>query len=415
MSKYELEKSILGVMLPDGIALSAALRTITDNQAYVRSVIPKLIKKGFIADRKITISLNGKRYPVRYEGITQTGLQWLKDNSDEEWIKHLPDPIPSFNLTKGYSNDKLNKLLKSITASIIFKQFNIPTWQEEKEYGHIPEVNSVSLKDLIGMARMEQAHDKTVNENCAECQKNSSLTDVYFHSFSICEYFKLSKEEVQQYKFSNHIGLLIRRSKSYLICCTNQKGLSLRTGVVCRTRSFAASFLARNNLTSELNDAVQTGLVLCKNNVEFEKFFKENYESMISERNRQRKNRFADMFKNLHVIPITRAGLYELDGILYYGEDLHKKATQKLLKGNDDFTEHDKVLYPLTYQGLPVYIGIDMELTTMQRFVKDALSEDNRDMTYIVICYEWQKGYYQKILPENVSYHIVEDNFIYDD
>lgn len=66
MSKYNLEISILTALLPDGILLPHALKTITDNQAYLRSVLTRLKHAGLVSDRHRTLKAPKATYTIRY-------------------------------------------------------------------------------------------------------------------------------------------------------------------------------------------------------------------------------------------------------------------------------------------------------------------------------------------------------------
>lgn len=401
MSKYELERCILSAFLPHGIALPVALKTLTDCQSYVKSTITKLKKAGLIADRRRTIKTSQHSYSVRYLELRPSALDWLKQYGDVEWLEYLPCPMPPYTMTAEFSNEKLIRLLKSITASIMFAQLNIQTWIEPYSKECVP----ASFYDVICSVIDRY---KNMNELCAD-NNICSGKDMYFHSYSINEHFKLSKSEIQQYKFSNHIGILVRRSKSYLVYSTMPQGLRFRPGAVLRTRSYAASFLARNRLTQEMNSCVQTGIILCSNPKEFKKTFDVNYNSALSDPN----YRFTMLFEKIYAIPVCREGLYMLDNIFYYNNNLNNELISKLTAGSPEYSRGTTSMYPLKYNGCNTYIGIDMELGGLQRLIKDAAFINNKDIACYILCYEWQVDYYSRILPANIVIKTIEDDVLY--
>lgn len=162
LSKYNLEISILTALLPDGILLPHALKTITDNQAYLRSVLTRLKHAGLVSDRHRTLKAPKATYTIRYLEIQSAALSWLKEHSDIDWLSYLPDPLPSYTVSSDYSNSKLIRLLNSRTAEIVFSQLNIPTCRDET--CHVGE-QKWNLKDLIQDCKSQC---KNVNEPVAD-------------------------------------------------------------------------------------------------------------------------------------------------------------------------------------------------------------------------------------------------------
>lgn len=131
LSKYNLEISILTALLPNGILLPHALTTITDNQAYLRSVLTRLKHAGLVSDRNRTLKATKAKYNIRYLELQSAAMPWLKEHLDIDWISYLPDPLPSYAVSSDYSNSKLIRLLNSRTAETVFCQLNIPSCRDE--------------------------------------------------------------------------------------------------------------------------------------------------------------------------------------------------------------------------------------------------------------------------------------------
>ena len=93
---------------------------------------------------------------------------------------------------------------------------------------------------------------------------------IYYYSRDISEIFELNLKEVQQHILSSHIGLLISRGKSYFIYATTPSGIKYDSSSVKRARISVSHFLFTNNITDEQYNAVQKGIIFCKNSNEFE-------------------------------------------------------------------------------------------------------------------------------------------------
>lgn len=376
LSKYNLEISILTALLPNGILLPHALTTITDNQAYLRSVLTRLKHAGLVSDRHRTLKAPKATYTIRYLEIQSAALSWLKEHSDIDWLSYLPDPLPSYTVSSDYSNSKLIRLLNSRTAEIVFSQLNIPTCRDET--CHVGE-QKWKLKDLIQDCKSQC---KNVNEPVADTSITENKgTNMYFHSYSINENFKLSPTEIRQYQFSTHVGILVRRSKSYLVYAATPTGLVIQPRAALRTRTFAGMFLSRNRLTSETSvDAVQDSLIFCRNEKEFKKMFDKSYDAM----NKNSTYTLSHLFHSVYAIPVTRDGVYMLDTIFYYQDnaiDLIEAASRAIADKYPCYTLTSAPLFPLKCDSDEVYVGIDMNLTNLQRFISNVMSEYNRSMS----------------------------------
>lgn len=77
---------------------------------------------------------------------------------------------------------------------------------------------SVSFQKIVSDAKKHYEQDKRQRGNKTYISENMHKSkDIYYHSRDISKIFELNLQEVQQYIFSSHIGLLISRGKSYFI------------------------------------------------------------------------------------------------------------------------------------------------------------------------------------------------------
>ncbi len=54
-----------------------------------------------------------------------------------------------------------------------------------------------------------------------------------------------------------------------------------------------------------------------------------------------------------------------------------------------------------------------MDLVKLQRLYNMSKSEDNRNKTYVIVCYEWQEEYYKTVMPDNVKYYKIKNNYFF--
>ena len=242
-------------------------------------------------------------------------------------------------------------------------------------------------------------------------ESNKKYEDLYFHSRDISQYFKLTEDEIQQYKFSTHTGLLISRGKSYFVYTSTPRGIQFNGSSVKRARISATHYLFTNSITDEHYYSVQKGIIFCKNSKEFELTFKSNRPAK-KEGEYDKEKMLKTMFHNLFLLPVCRESMYSLDEILTYQDDLHDRAISELIRRDSLFQKSNNYDFELQYNNCETFVGIDMDIAQLQNVYDEIISELNRDKTYVVVCYEWQKEYYERIMPDNVQYYAVPIGFI---
>ena len=235
--------------------------------------------------------------------------------------------------------------------------------------------------------------------------------DIYFHSRDISRNFQLSTEEIQQYKFSTHTGLLISCGKSYFIYATSPRGIKFNGSSVKRARISATHYLFTNSMTEEQYGAVQKGIIFCKNSKEFELTFKANI-PVEKKKGFVKGDSLKQMFHNLFLLPVCRESMYTLDEILTYQDDLHERAISELMRRDTQFKKVKNSAFEMQYSNCETLVGIDMDIIKLQNVYDVITEEQNRDKTYVVVCYEWQKEYYERIMPDNLHYYTVPIGFI---
>lgn len=401
MHEETLKNQILMTCINEGIVLPYALKTLAEDERYINKVILKLTQQGLLTDRKITVKYKYTKYTVHYKAITQKGVQYLINNCSKlyPWLAYLPNPVPKFSLTQISDTEQLYRFLKSITVSIVFKTFNIQT--AEKERTSIKNHKNIFYKEMIFEAMSRYKKDNGIVDNYAE-------EGTYYHSKDIAQYFNITNPEMQQYKFSQHIGILTLRSNSYFIYHTKQQGLKLNIIAIDRAKQSAANFITENHINTP--SKIERGIIFCKNAAEFSKTFKRNYES-INNWLYDKNKRLSKVFKSLYAVPINRNGVYMLDDILYYDENLHKKVKEKLFKLNPNFEEGiGGAITELMLNNSEAYIGIDMDMVKLQYFYHEVANNPNK--LYTIICYKWQEEFYRKLFDNQVDYYIIDTNIL---
>lgn len=391
------KRDILMCFMGEGILLPVALNTITDHQKYIKNLLSDLTKDGYIANRKMNIKGRNRTIAVTYKSIKPKGVQWLIDNCSEEypWLTYLPNPVPKFSVRQISNTDVLYKFLQSITASIIFSNFGIKTVEAPRKIKKSSK--SVFFKDMVMNAKTE--YERVNNGNVTE--KSINETNAYYHSKDISVNFKLSPEEVHQQAFSTHNGLLVVRSKSYFVYTGSAAGVTLHKSSVDRAKVSAGNMLFQNSITDELYNACQDGIIFCKNAKEWENTF----QKLVLPNKKGKEQNMNELFMHLHLFPIIRDSMYELDSVLYHGTNLTEYIQKKLMEHDGAFKETDGFVW----NGYRVLVGFDMDIVKLQRFYREAVSEINRNNTFMIACRKWQIEFYKRVMPDNVRYYVTEN------
>ena len=410
MEKNQTKKVVLLAFMEEGMVLPSALKTLTDDKKYILNLLTNLTNNGYICNRKITVKSQNRKYAVTYKAICPKGVQWLIDNCSDEypWLRYLPNPVPKFVIRNITNSENLNRFLKSISASIIFSNFGIKTFKRPVRTNALS-AKSVSFKKMVSQAKEQYEQDKI--RHGIKTESNEKCKDIYFHSRDISQYFKLTEEEIQQYKFSTNIGLLISRGKSYFIYATTPRGIKFKSSSVNRAKISVIHFLFTNVITDEQYNAVEKGIVFCKNSKEFELTFKSNLENKET-KDHVKGERLNESFRRLYLLPICRESMYSLDDILTYQDELNERVVAELIKRDTLFKENKDSDFELMYNNCEAFVGIDMDIVKLQNVYDEIVSELNRDKTYVVVCYEWQKEYYERLMPDNVQYYTVPIGFL---
>ena len=170
-------------------------------------------------------------------------------------------------------------------------------------------------------------------------------------------------------------------------------------------------YLFRNNITDEKYNAVQKRIVFCKNSNKFELTFKTN-KPVEKKKGSVKRESLKQMFHNLFLLPVCRESMYTLDEILTYQDDLHERAISELMRRDTQFKKVKNSAFEMQYSNCENLVGIDMDIIKLQNVYDVITEEQNRDKTYVVVCYEWQKEYYERIMPYNLHYYTVPIGFI---
>ena len=392
-------------LMREGMATPSALLLLGGQQKYNRTVLTKLVKEGYIADRKITVTNQKKKQIIPYKVICPKGVQWLIDNCSDEygWLSYLPNPVPRFSLTQITNNNQLNRQLNSISASVMFSMFDITTYED------INETSTTRYKssfiDMVNRAKRE--YEKANNSIIAVEKKSKNSKDIYYHTKDIKDSFSITKEEAKQYLFTTHIGLLNCCSLSYLIYASSSQGIQINMLNVSRTQISAINFLQEHCIQYQKNDYVRNGIIFCKNAREFEGIIRANIEGYFSNKNKQRKL-LKSAFNNLYIAPLQRCALSMLGYTLYYREKQYTTVLNNLMKKDIRFRERYRVTGNEVYydEQYPVLIGMDMNLVRIQEFIINNYT--NQQKRYLIVCYEWEKEYYDRIVDSNeVQYYII--------
>ncbi|MDO5399182.1 MAG: hypothetical protein Q4G33_14790 [bacterium] len=417
MEKSMCKKHILMAFMREGMLISNVLRTITDQEPYMRKLLTQMTSEGLLAKGCVTGKRHSRKWTLTYRRITPKGVQWLIDNCADEypWLKYIPVPVPRFSVTQDLSGMRFARFLRSVSASVLFSNFGIETAQYKNlERTLTDEHKMITFRTL--KANAIAAYEQTLK--LPESASVDALVDApvrrYYHSRDLKDVFALSESEAKQYMFSTHIGLLINRSYSYFIYYADVGGPLFERNVIERARTSARRYIRANNLTDEGFGVCERGIVLCKNSKDFESMFRLNYNRIQNRTGINEVNKgICYVFRNIYAVPLNSLSVYALDDILHYADEVENITIEQLLRIDTGFERTNTRIIPLTYNGIKTYVGTSMELGCMQRFFIEAVSEHNRNEKYMIVCYQYQEEYYKRIFPDNVCYYHVTDDMLH--
>ncbi len=401
MSKSHIKYNILMCLMDNGIALSQTIKAVLGGTSQVGNYISILTRQGYIKRKDLPIRSNNRKYTIQYISITRQGVQWLIDNyPNDSYIPFLPNPVPRFRITDITNNDTIQKYLKSISASLMFKSIGIETAEQENKKA----TDTLYFIDMIEKAKRQYsiAQDKPINST----QIANALNTVtrYYHSRTIHDNFTLNQDEVAQYKFSTHIGLLLNCSIPYIIYASNPNGTVFQAKAVERAQLSVSTMLRMQGIG--VSNELSNGIVFCKNGREFGKVFNSLKDRMGQDQEQFMDRRLARIFKHLYAVPIQSANLPILKEILTYEDNYRIKIRDKLLSLDSSFQSTYSPITELDYDGTPAYIGTDMDLCRIQYLYRNLSYQ--KSVNVVIICYPHQQDYYERIMPKDrVSYYIL--------
>lgn len=118
---------------------------------------------------------------------------------------------------------------------------------------------------------------------------------------------------------------------------------------------------------------------------------------------------FGGYFSNVYVVPNSQEGVNQLHWIMLSNEDEEKQilAEAAIKTGqfvfNEQRTGSDYLLRDKA--GNEVIIGFHMDAKKMLQYEK--VANAHPAITYYILCYKWQKSFYEKIMPNNIKYYSI--------
>ena len=416
MNKSKIKHDILMCLMETGVAFPQTIIEVLRGNNTIANNVTYLIKNGYVQRRNLTVKTsNYKSYTVSYITITRKAVQWLVDKYNDSYLPYIPNPVPRFQVTDIRTKEMMYRILKSSTAAIIFNSMDIEiSGQQRNETS-----DSVYFTDMIQQAkeRYIKAKEGVIgqykgsNGNIIGQNNQKLIMDdqklTFYPSRTIRDSFTLTEEEVQQYKFSTHIGLLANRSKSYLVYMSYTHGTSFRKQAVDRAQLSAKTLLRRQGLDVGLSMNIGDGIILFKNIRELDKTFKkliQHEQKADDELDIERK--LSDIFGHMYGLVIKNRDIKVLERVLKDGDGLRKEVCRYVLDNDIRFEEKFDNIMELRMDDIPAFVGVDMDLCRIQYAYRKIL---NNPDTSIIICYEHQVDAYQRIMPNNkVMYFTVK-------
>lgn len=418
---------------------SKSLRFQIGNKNTATNIIEKAIRNKHIKENKLEIKKGRVKKTETYYVITKTGVDYLLNNLQHEWkYKINTDDIKKFPIIKSgernaknilrelaysssivmaekcgayigkntvfkFEDDKADKDDELIDEDIDFVEDSYASEIEEDvnaEYGKA----KASMAQMIGKVISEEEwkewglynpyQDEIVFHGSKELKENAKSVGI--------------AHDAMDFARSRIRGVLDSKEKSVAVYVNTKFGLTWEQfntkpekGLVRMWRVSKAT--APQEVLSRLGTCVA---IIVENPMEFESMIKSKYSSRRSE---SIDESFADIYDHVYVVPNDTDGCEHLEWLMLTNTENETSKLCESAKASGKFISNDiktKKQFALRdTAGNEVAVGIALDIRDMVSISRAATSEPDRK--FFVICYDWQKKYFEKALPSNVGYYAI--------
>lgn len=394
-----------------------------------------IIIRGWISEVTTYEKVNSRKRRLKYYAITKEGLQHLamlanKFPEEAQWIRVLEKETQNLRLNKEkelFQRDRMLRFLSISSASTFAAQagceVKAPTIADseseisddlilsaeereeverfsDEETAELSEINS---KDIIRKTRMELL--RLIFENEGQEQNNNGIiynptSDLKFLSASEVKRSTASlRKEGEPFREGRYTGLLVSPFHSVLLYEGKQSGMAWSRWIIeGDLRSYRSYVRLMSSMSLEKLERPE-GAILVKNAKMFEDLF-------LDKRGKHKSGEyFGNGFSAFYVFPVSSVGAKHLNEFLTTDITKRKNMVMVSALASGLFTENDDAYaadFPVLNQnGIQMAIGTFIDAIQLHRII-NIQKQLNKPVG--ILCYEWQKNYYCRVLPEDTQF-----------
>lgn len=456
--KSEIIESIydrlLYTLLTCSIATRPSLLVLSKNQQSIYRAIRSAIQAKHIKEYSTSIKVSNRRKKITYYGITRTGINYLSRichelPRDMSWVQAIPWQEKSVSIFgEDRTGARIYRYLRMSTANIFFSSMGAEVWPlfiessdsdkktgiEESSYIEISTKNADNA-NVNYISILKSAGESTAVDDDGNAKQPAKSQGIQL-GVILKELFQIFKESEQNHNGSikNHdalikfahskkmsqllytgkdmrsekgiiwgreTGIVESPLKTVLIYTGDKRGMSwskFHTDIERREYRKFNAVSTYHNINVESNLA----MLIVDNPKMFADLF-------FNTKGRRREEQFGGSFTSMIVVPDNREGIanayhYLMTDTRAFNEQIVEDAIQSgvFMKRTGRYDS----IFPLQdLKGTNIAIGVYLDGIQIRK-IRDAA--DILNQPFGVICYAWQREYYERVLPET-KFIIMED------
>ncbi|HIT34692.1 MAG TPA: hypothetical protein IAC31_08745 [Candidatus Faecousia intestinigallinarum] len=194
---------------------------------------------------------------------------------------------------------------------------------------------------------------------------------------------------------STFLGIAVGKEKNYIVYHCRRNKMTWNGRIEALTAVAAQRGLDAYAEQSPIPGAgrtVQHAIMFCSKFSHFAALFQDIKQSG----RRETSSRFGYPYLSLHIIPVNNSGLVQLRGLMESSpEQYMQQLVKRIAARNSDVFETGNSIFPLGYQGTPVFVAHDMDYHRLA----EALIRFRAGQKFYISCYPEQAKYLTSIFP----------------
>ena len=391
------------------------LGLLSEYSGQMTKTINDAIMNGHIRQVELKIKDRTSAHPLSIQAfvITKDGIRFLIDKYHSSWFQTISyeelDNILLFSKFE-YSMYQRLKLTSQSTAILMSKRAGaiIPIENFTTEYeDNIDEdretENRLHFSTFLSRTLTEYEYNEL--QMCGPMKGINVNSDIVFHSATLVKQNAGNANKlvsVTEFNKGRYRGVLDSECRSILLYVAQQSDMQWSRWFT-RMEVTAHSQWVKSAAMLSQSQSEKTGLcagIIVKNQASFEKAYK--LADVEHEKNEQ--SLYGGTFDHFYVFPEDENGIKQMNWLMQNDDADINDAIISFFSKQDGFhASPNSKLFPLVNaynHKTAVCLTFDAkQLLSIQRV---ALAKS--DEAYAIICFPWQKEYYQRVLPENVYY-----------